>query len=88
MRCMQQSCRVRTPQRGNRRLLSNPLNRRHNQHMAVHDTDNLNRPTRIKGRGAASNREGRFETLVKTVEDDGWYREEDRCAATADSGFR
>ncbi len=38
--------------------------------------DDLTRPTRIKGRGAGSNREGRFEGLAKTVEDDGWYREE------------
>ena len=44
--------------------------------MATHDSDDLNRPVRIKGRGAASNREGRFESLSKTVEDDGWYREE------------
>ena len=44
--------------------------------MATHDPDDLTRPTRIKGRGAGSNREGRFEGRVKTIEDDGWYREE------------
>ncbi|SFN33868.1 PA0069 family radical SAM protein [Dokdonella immobilis] len=43
--------------------------------MARHDPEDLNRPTRIKGRGAGSNREGRFEELTKTLEDDGWYRE-------------
>ena len=43
--------------------------------MASHSPDNLTRETRIKGRGAASNREGRFEALAKTIEDDGWYRE-------------
>jgi DNA repair photolyase len=45
--------------------------------MAKHDPDDLTRPTRIKGRGAGSNREGRFEALAKTIEDDGWYREEE-----------
>ncbi|MGB0134404.1 PA0069 family radical SAM protein [Dokdonella sp.] len=45
--------------------------------MARNDPDDLTRPTRIKGRGAGSNREGRFESLRKTVEDDGWYREEE-----------
>ena len=44
--------------------------------MARHDPEDLNRPTRIKGRGAGSNREGRFEALTRTTEDDGWYREE------------
>ena len=43
--------------------------------MAPQDPDDLTRPSRIKGRGAASNREGRFESLAKTIEDDGWYRE-------------
>ncbi|MEP7041443.1 MAG: PA0069 family radical SAM protein [Dokdonella sp.] len=32
---------------------------------------------RIKGRGAASNPNGRFETIEKTREDDGWNREEE-----------
>jgi hypothetical protein len=32
----------------------------------------LDQPARIKGRGAASNPEGRFESLARTVEDDGW----------------
>jgi hypothetical protein len=45
--------------------------------MARHDPEDLTRPTRIKGRGAGSNREGRFEALTKTLEDDGWYREEE-----------
>lgn len=36
----------------------------------------LDRPQRIKGRGAASNPAGRFETRTRTTEDDGWYREE------------
>lgn len=38
--------------------------------------ENLDKPTRIKGRGAASNVEGRFESLSRTVEDDGWYRDD------------
>jgi DNA repair photolyase len=37
----------------------------------------LDAPTRIKGRGAASNPRGRFESLVATREDDGWHREDD-----------
>lgn len=45
--------------------------------MAKHDHDDLTRPTRIKGRGAGSNREGRFEALSKTIEDDGWYHEDE-----------
>ncbi|HUD41280.1 MAG TPA: PA0069 family radical SAM protein [Dokdonella sp.] len=40
------------------------------------DPADLSRPERIKGRGAASNPVGRFETVTRTVEDDGWYREE------------
>ena len=32
----------------------------------------VNPPTRITGRGAASNPEGRFEHVRHTVEDDGW----------------
>ena len=32
-------------------------------------------PSRIKGRGAASNVEGRFEAVRKQAEDDGWFRE-------------
>ena len=34
-----------------------------NRRMATHAPDDPTRPTRIKGRGAASNREGRFEEL-------------------------
>jgi DNA repair photolyase len=34
-------------------------------------------PTRIKGRGAASNPEGRFESIERTREDDGWHREDE-----------
>ncbi len=44
--------------------------------MPAHDPHDLTRPARIKGRGAASNREGRFEAIAKTLEDDGWYRDE------------
>ncbi|HEX7112599.1 MAG TPA: PA0069 family radical SAM protein [Mizugakiibacter sp.] len=32
----------------------------------------MNDPQRIKGRGAASNREGRFESTTRQAEDDGW----------------
>ena len=35
----------------------------------------LDQPTRIKGRGAASNPQGRFESRAKTREDDGWLGE-------------
>lgn len=38
--------------------------------------DRIDAPARIKGRGAASNPEGRFESIEKTREDDGWHREE------------
>ncbi|MEO7916239.1 MAG: radical SAM protein, partial [Dokdonella sp.] len=38
--------------------------------------ENLEKPTRIKGRGAASNPEGRFESTSRTIEDDGWYRDD------------
>ena len=34
-------------------------------------------PTRTKGRGAASNPEGRFESLTKTREDDGWQPDDE-----------
>src|SRR5438128_1120515 len=34
-------------------------------------------PVRIKGRGTASNREGRFESITRHDEDDGWYRDGD-----------
>jgi len=37
----------------------------------------IDAPTRIKGRGAASNPEGRFETVTQTREDDGWYRDDE-----------
>lgn len=43
--------------------------------MSAHDPDDLTRAARIKGRGAASNHEGRFEAIAKTREDDGWHRE-------------
>ncbi len=33
-------------------------------------------PAAIKGRGSASNREGRFEAITRQAEDDGWYQEE------------
>lgn len=38
--------------------------------------DRIDAPARIKGRGAASNPEGRFESIEKTREDDGWHQEE------------
>ncbi len=34
-------------------------------------------PTRIKGRGAASNPEGRFETAAREAFDDGWQRDDE-----------
>ena len=44
------------------------------------DPARLDRPTRIKGRGAASNPEGRFESIATTREDDGWHREDDTAS--------
>src|SRR5688500_6743560 len=44
------------------------------------DPTRLDRPARIKGRGAASNPEGRFESIEKTREDDGWQRDEEEPA--------
>ena len=41
------------------------------------DPNRIDAPARIKGRGAASNPEGRFESIERTREDDGWYREEE-----------
>ena len=40
------------------------------------DPNRLDVPQHVKGRGAASNHEGRFESLAHTVEDDGWHRED------------
>ncbi|HVT32141.1 MAG TPA: PA0069 family radical SAM protein [Rhodanobacteraceae bacterium] len=37
----------------------------------------IDAPRRIKGRGAASNPEGRFETARQTREDDGWHRDDE-----------
>lgn len=37
----------------------------------------IDAPARIKGRGAASNPEGRFESRSTTREDDGWHREDE-----------
>ena len=51
--------------------------------MSAHDPDDLTRPARIKGRGAGSNREGRFEAIAKTIEDDGWHRDEGSPARPA-----
>ncbi|HZW50230.1 MAG TPA: radical SAM protein, partial [Rudaea sp.] len=34
----------------------------------------MDQPVRIKGRGAASNPEGRFETVAREAVDDGWDR--------------
>jgi len=41
------------------------------------DPARIDRPARIKGRGAASNPAGRFEARETTHEDDGWHREAD-----------
>ena len=43
------------------------------------DPSRLDQPARIKGRGAASNPEGRFESIAMTREDDGWQREDDEA---------
>jgi DNA repair photolyase len=40
--------------------------------------DSLERTRKIKGRGAASNPEGRFETKTQVAVDDGWERESDQ----------
>jgi DNA repair photolyase len=45
-----------------------------NEPAALHRID---APARIKGRGAASNPEGRFETVTQTREDDGWHRDDE-----------
>ena len=39
--------------------------------------ESLDRPVLIKGRGAASNPEGRFESTTAESVDDGWEREQD-----------
>lgn len=45
------------------------------------DNDTRRAPlTRIKGRGAATNREGRFESTRVEREDDGWFLEDDLAA--------
>lgn len=44
--------------------------------MRKQDANDLTHPTRIKGRGAGSYREGRFEALAKTIGDDSWYLEQ------------
>ncbi len=41
------------------------------------DPQRLDAPVRIKGRGAASNPEGRFESRETTREDDGWHHDAD-----------
>ncbi len=38
-------------------------------------------PTRVKGRGSASNPEGRFESTAVEACDDGWYRDDGEAAA-------
>jgi DNA repair photolyase len=43
-------------------------------------TDRLDVPARIKGRGAASNPEGRFESRTNTREDDGWVLDDEPAA--------
>jgi hypothetical protein len=45
--------------------------------------DSLDRPQKIKGRGAASNPEGRFETRTQVSIDDGWERDPDEPARPA-----
>ena len=40
-------------------------------------TDRLDVPARIKGRGAPSNPAGRFESLARTREDDGWMQDDE-----------
>jgi len=47
------------------------------------DPSRLDAPTRIKGRGAASNPAGRFESLSTTREDDGWQLEPETAARPA-----
>lgn len=49
------------------------MSRRHD----ATDPLRLDAPARIKGRGAASNPEGRFESIEKTREDDGWQRDDE-----------
>jgi DNA repair photolyase len=41
------------------------------------NSERLDRPARIKGRGAPSNPEGRFESLARTREDDGWVQDDE-----------
>jgi len=50
------------------------MKRETTENAALHRID---APARIKGRGAASNPEGRFESVAKTREDDGWYRDDE-----------
>jgi DNA repair photolyase len=46
-------------------------------------SDRLDRPAHIKGRGAPSNPEGRFESRTTTREDDGWSADEEPAARPA-----
>jgi DNA repair photolyase len=48
--------------------------------VALHRID---APARIKGRGAASNPEGRFESVTQTREDDGWHRDDEPASRPA-----
>jgi DNA repair photolyase len=48
-------------------------------------SDSLDRPLRIKGRGAASNRAGRFESTTAEAVDDGWEREVESAPRPATS---
>jgi len=50
------------------------MKRETDENTALHRID---APARIKGRGAGSNPEGRFESIAKTREDDGWHRDEE-----------
>jgi DNA repair photolyase len=53
------------------------------KHVPPPDPQRLDAPVRIKGRGAASNPEGRFETIATTREDDGWHREDEAAPRPA-----
>ena len=57
---------------GGRILRVAVMKRETDENTALHRID---APARIKGRGAASNPEGRFESIAKTREDDGWHRD-------------
>ncbi len=47
------------------------------------DSNGIDRPLRVKGRGAASNPRGRFEHTETTREDDDWHHETDAAVRPA-----